>query len=84
MRKTTLAVAALAALGGLAASTAPASAWHRHWHRTTVVVRPGYPVVAPVYPFIAPVVVVKTCVFTVGRWMMFSPMKRFGIMKPFG
>ena len=34
--------------------------------------------------FIAPVVVVKTCVLTVGRWMMFSPMKRFGIMKPFG
>ena len=34
--------------------------------------------------FIAPVVVVKTCVFTVGRWMMFSPMKRFGIMKPSG
>ena len=34
--------------------------------------------------FIAPVVVVNTCVFTVGRWMMFSPMKRFGIMKPFG
>ncbi len=34
--------------------------------------------------FIAPVVVVKTWVLTVGRWMMFSPMKRFGIMKPFG
>ena len=34
--------------------------------------------------FIAPVVVVKTCVLTVGRWMMFSPMNRFGIMKPFG
>ena len=34
--------------------------------------------------FIAPVVVVKTWVFTVGRWMMFSPMKRLGIMKPFG
>ncbi len=34
--------------------------------------------------FIAPVVVVKTCVLTVGRWMMFSPMKRLGIEKPFG
>ena len=34
--------------------------------------------------FIAPVVVVKMCVLTVGRWMMFSPMKRFGIMKPSG
>jgi hypothetical protein len=29
-------------------------------------------------------VVVKTWVLIVGRWMMFSPMKRFGIMKPFG
>ena len=34
--------------------------------------------------FIAPVVVVKTCVFTVGRWMMFSPMNRRGIMNPSG
>ena len=34
--------------------------------------------------FIAPVVVVNTCVFTVGRWMMFSPMKRRGIMNPSG
>ena len=34
--------------------------------------------------FIAPVVVVKMCVFTVGRWMMFSPMNRRGIMNPFG
>ncbi len=63
MRKSTLAVAALAALGGLAASTAPASAWHRHWHRTTVVVRPGFPVVAPVYPFVAPVVVAPRVVY---------------------
>ena len=34
--------------------------------------------------FIAPVVVVKTCVLTVGRWMMFSPMNRRGMWKPFG
>ncbi len=34
--------------------------------------------------FIAPVVVVKTWVFTVGRWMMFSPMNRLGIRKPCG
>ncbi len=34
--------------------------------------------------FIAPVVVVKTWVFTVGRWMMFSPMNRRGIMNPSG
>jgi hypothetical protein len=34
--------------------------------------------------FMAPVVVVKTWVFTVGRWRMFSPMKRFGIEKPSG
>ena len=34
--------------------------------------------------FIAPVVVVNTCVLIVGRWMMFSPMNRFGIMKPSG
>ncbi len=34
--------------------------------------------------FIAPVVVVKTCVFTVGRCTMFSPMKRLGIENPFG
>ena len=32
--------------------------------------------------FMAPVVVVKTWVFTVGKWMMFSPMNRFGIMNP--
>jgi hypothetical protein len=34
--------------------------------------------------FIAPVVVVKMCVLTVGRWMMFSPMNRLGIMNPSG
>ena len=34
--------------------------------------------------FIAPVVVVKMWFFTVGRWMMFSPMKRLGISNPFG
>ena len=34
--------------------------------------------------FIAPVVVVKTCVLIVGRCTMFSPMKRFGIMKALG
>ena len=34
--------------------------------------------------FMAPVVVVNTCVFTVGRWMMFSPMNRLGIEKPSG
>jgi hypothetical protein len=33
---------------------------------------------------IAPVVVVKTWVLTVGRWMMFSPTKRFGMWKPPG
>ncbi len=34
--------------------------------------------------FIAPVVVVKMWVLTVGRWMMFSPMNRRGIMNPSG
>ena len=34
--------------------------------------------------FIAPVVWVKMWVFTVGRWRMFSPMKRFGMWKPLG
>ena len=32
----------------------------------------------------ADVVVVNTCVLIVGRWMMFSPMNRCGIMKPSG
>ena len=34
--------------------------------------------------FIAPVVVVKTCVFTVGRWRMFSPMNRLRDHEPVG
>ena len=34
--------------------------------------------------FIAPVVVVKTWVFTVGRWTMFSPRKRRGIVEAVG
>ena len=58
MRKATFALAALAALGGLAASTAPASAWHRghpHWRRS-VVVAPVY--VAPRVVYRAPRTVV--------------------------
>ncbi len=34
--------------------------------------------------FMAPVVVVKTWVLTVGKWMMFSPMKRLGMENPLG
>ena len=45
---------------------------------------PPLPPPPPKAFFIAPVVVVKMCVLTVGRWMMFSPMKRFGIENPFG
>ncbi len=57
MKKATLALAAVAAMGGLAASTAPASAWHwGHPHRRVV------RVVAPV-PFIAPVVVAPRVVY---------------------
>ncbi len=34
--------------------------------------------------FIAPVMVVKTCVFIVGRWMMFLPKNISGTWKPSG
>ncbi len=57
MKKTTLALAAVTALGGLAASTAPASAWR------VKVVAPVYPVVAPVYPVAAPVYVAPRVVY---------------------
>ena len=32
----------------------------------------------------APVIVVNTCVFTVGRWMMLAPISRRGIRMPSG
>ncbi len=75
MKKATLALAAVAAMGGLAASTAPASAWHwGHPHRRVV------RVVAPV-PFIAPVVVVPQVVYrapvrTVRTVVYRAPVKR--------
>ena len=58
MTKATLALAAPAALGGLAASTAPASAWHwRHPHQRVVRVVNPFPIVAPVV--VAPRVVYR-------------------------
>ncbi len=61
MKNMTLALAALAAMGGLAVSTTPASAWHRHWHRA------GVRVVVPAVPVVAPVVVVPRRVGVVYR-----------------
>ncbi len=55
MKKITLALAALAALGSLAATTEPASA--RVWRRTVVTVVP------PVYPVITPVIVAPRVVY---------------------
>ncbi len=64
MKKATLALAALAALGGLAASTAPASAWHwGHPHRRVVRFVTPFPVIAPVV--VAPRVVYRAPVRTV-------------------
>ncbi len=57
MKKTTFALAALTALGGLAVSTAPAFAWRVR------VVAPVYPVVAPIYPVVAPVYVAPRVVY---------------------
>ncbi len=61
MKKTTLALAALTAWGGLAASTAPASAWRAK------VVAPVYPLVASVYPVVAPVYVAPRVVYRAPR-----------------
>jgi hypothetical protein len=61
MKRTTLALAALASLSGFAASVEPASAWHRRWHQPVV------SVVAPVYPFVAPVYVGPRVVYRAPR-----------------
>ncbi len=55
MKKVTVPLVALAALGSLAATTAPASAWHRHgfYHHHH---RPVVKFVAPAYPVAAHVV----------------------------
>jgi hypothetical protein len=73
MKKATL---ALAALAGLAASTAPASAWHRghpHWRRSVVV--------AP-FPFVAPVYVAPRLVYRAPRTVVYrAPVRRVVIRR---